>query len=103
MATFRHCISGALASAFHSSVQAQINLSEVPVASCAGNVISGTANYSTDIYFPTELSQRIPAGDFWAQSGAVWKFSTDTPGVKFGYAAIPGVGAHHRQIYRKRI
>ena len=50
------------------------------------------------MYFPTEQSQRIPAGDFWAQSGAVWKFSTDTPGVKFGYAAIPGVGAQSADI-----
>ena len=33
-----------------------------------------------------------------AQSGAVWEFSTDTPGVKFGYAAIPAVGAPSADI-----
>ena len=76
-----------------SSVQAQIALSEVPVASCAGNAISGTATYTTDMMLPTDQSQRIPAGDFWDQEGAVWEFSTDTPGVKFAFLGIPGAGA----------
>ena len=76
-----------------SSVQAQIALSEVPLASCAGNAISGTATYSTDMMLPTDETQRIPAGDFWDQFGAVWEFSTDTPGVKFGSLGIPGAGA----------
>ena len=76
-----------------SSVQAQIALSEVPLASCAGNAISGTATYTTDMMLPTDETQRIPAGDFWDQFGAVWEFSTDTPGVKFGSLGIPGAGA----------
>ncbi|MCJ1272566.1 hypothetical protein MMC21_000352 [Puttea exsequens] len=42
---------------------------------------------------PTGETQRIPAGDYWNQSGAVWVFSTDTAGIQFGFAAIPGEGA----------
>ena len=76
-----------------SSVQAQIALSEVPVASCAGNAISGTATYTTDMILPTDESQRIPVGDFWDQEGAVWEFATDTLGVKFAFLGIPGAGA----------
>lgn len=76
-----------------SSVQAQIALSEVPLASCAGNAISGTATYTTDMMLPTDETQRIPAGDFWDQFGAVWEFSTDTLGIKFGSLGIPGAGA----------
>lgn len=78
-----------------SYVQAQIALSEVPVASCAGNAISGTATYTTDMMLPTDETQNIPAGDFWDQEGAVWEFSIDTPGVKFGFLGIPGAGAEN--------
>ena len=81
-----------------SSVQAQIVLSEIPLPSCAGNALSGTATYTTDMILPTDESQRIPAGDFWDQEGAVWKFSTDTPGVKFGSLGIPGTGAPSEDI-----
>ncbi len=84
--------------AYCSSVQAQIAISEVPLASCAGNVVSGTATYTTDMMLPTDESERIPAGDFWDQEGAVWEFSTDTPGVKFGWLGIPGAGAPDADI-----
>ena len=76
-----------------SFVKAQILLSDIPVASCAGNVLKGTATYSTNLLMPTGETQRIPAGDYWNQSGAVWVFSTDTAGIQFGFAAIPGEGA----------
>lgn len=59
-----------------SSARAQISLSDIPVASCVGNVISGTATFSTSMSLATGLSQNIPAGDFWTQIGAVWVFST---------------------------
>ena len=90
-----HRLLSVLILAYCSSVQAQIALSEVPLASCAGNAISGTATYSTDMMLPTDETQRIPAGDFWDQFGAVWEFSTDTPGVKFGSLGIPGAGAEN--------
>ena len=73
-----------------SSVQAQIVLSTF---ACVGNAILETATYTTDMVLPTDESQRIPAGDFWDQGGAVWVFSTDTPGVIFGALGIPGAGA----------
>ena len=76
-----------------SCVQAQLILSEVPLASCAGKAISGTATYTTDMMLPTDESQRIPAGDFWDQEGAVWEFSIDTPGLRFAGLGIPGAGA----------
>lgn len=38
-------------------------------------------------------SQRIPAGDFWEQMGAVWVFSTDSEGIEFSGLGIPGTGA----------
>ena len=98
MAVFYGSLLAVLSFTFYPYVQAQINLSEVPVASCAGNVVSGTATYSTDMFLPTEKSQRIPPGGFWDQSGAVWEFSTDTPGVKFGYASIPGIGTPSADI-----
>lgn len=93
MWNFHYPFLGILTFAFNPSVRAQITLSEIQVASCASNVIAGTASYSTDMYLPTDEPQRIPAGNFWDQGGAVWEFSTDTPGIKFGFAEIPGTGA----------
>ena len=75
-----------------SAVKAQITLSDVPQASCNGDVATGTATISTDYTLPTG-SQRIPAGDFWDQMGAVWVFSTDTEGIQFSDLTIPGAGA----------
>ena len=85
-----HQLLSVLILTYCSSVQAQIVLSGF---ACVGNAILGTATYTTDMVLPTGESQRIPAGDFWDQSGAVWVFSTDTPGVIFGWAGIPGAGA----------
>ena len=93
MGRLYHLLLSVLVLTYCSSVQAQIALSEIPVASCAGNVISGTATYTTDMILPTDESQGIPAGDFWDQEGAVWEFSTDTPGIKFMGLGIPGAGA----------
>ncbi len=98
MGRLYHLLLSILILTYCSSVQAQIALSEIPVASCAGNVISGTATYTTDMILPTDESQRIPAGDFWDQEGAVWEFSTDTPGVKFVGLGIPGAGASEDDI-----
>ena len=85
-----HQLLSVLILTYCSSVQAQIALSGF---ACAGNAILGTATYTTDMVLPTDESQRIPAGDFWDQGGAVWVFSTDTPGVIFGALGIPGAGA----------
>lgn len=98
MDKFLRIVLAGLAFAFFPSVQAQIALFNIPVASCAGNVISGTATYSTSMSLATGTSQRIPAADFWTQFGAVWVFSTDTAEVKFGYASIPGVGSGSASI-----
>ena len=145
MKTFQRLVLSVLAVLSAASVQAQIALSEVPIVSCAGNVISGTATYTTSLTLETGTSQRIPAGDFckflmvirallssliiqnllksrvliWSlkdnmlvaskvmliidillgdQFGAVWVFSTDTTGVRFGFAGIPGVGAGSEDI-----
>jgi len=48
-----------------------------------------TLSQRSDANFP------ICVGD---QFGAVWVSSTDTTGVKFGYASIPGVGAPSADI-----
>ena len=93
MGRFHDRLLSVLILAYCSCVQAQIALSEVPLASCVGNAVSGTATYTTDMILPTDESQRIPAGDFWDQEGAVWEFSTDTPGVEFMGLGIPGAGA----------
>lgn len=77
---------------FLSVVRAQIIISEVPQASCAGEVATGTATFSTEMTLPTG-SQRIPAGSFWDQMGAIWVFSTDTDGITFSDLGIPGSGA----------
>ena len=98
MARFYHPLLSVLILTYCTSVQAQITLSEVPLASCSGNVISGTATYTTDMTLPTDESQRIPAGDFWDQESAVWVFSTDTPGVIFEGLGIPGAGAGSEDI-----
>ena len=90
MARLYHPLLSVLILTCCSSVQAQISLSEF---ACAGNAILGTATYTTDMVLPTDESQRIPAGNFWDQGGAVWVFSTDTPGVIFGALGIPGAGA----------
>lgn len=86
-----------LALPFLSLTRAQISLSDVPQDSCAGNVATGTATYSTDMTIPTG-TQRIPAGDFWDQMGAVWVFSTDTEGVEFSDLGIPGAGSPEADI-----
>ena len=75
-----------------SAVKAQISLSDVPQASCAGNAATATATFSTSMTIETG-SQRIPAGDFWEQMGAVWVFSTDSEGIEFSGLGIPGAGA----------
>ena len=98
MARFYHPLLSVLILTYCTSVQAQITLSEVPLASCSGNVISGTATYTTDMTLPTDESQRIPAGDFWDQESAVWVFSTDTPGIIFDGLGIPGAGAGSEDI-----
>ena len=98
MARFCHPLLSVLILIYCSSVQAQITLSEVPLASCSGNAISGTATYRTDMTLPTDESQRIPAGDFWDQESAVWEFSTDTPGIIFDGLGIPGAGAGSADI-----
>lgn len=93
MAKLHHRLLSVLILTYCSSVQAQIALSEIPLASCSGNALSGTATYTTDMTLPTDESQRIPAGDFWDQEGAVWVFETDTPGIVFDGLGIPGAGA----------
>ena len=98
MTRIYHWLLSVLILTYCSSVQAQITLSEVPLASCSGNAISGTATYTTDMILPTDESQRIPAGDFWDQESAVWEFSTDTPGIIFEGLGIPGAGAGSEDI-----
>lgn len=92
MAFLRAKAFSSLAFLLASTVRSQITISDVPQASCAGNVATGTATFSTEMTLPTG-SQRIPAGDFWDQMGAVWVLSTDTEGVEFSDLGIPGAGA----------
>ena len=72
-----------------SSVNAQISIPTL--TGCVGNP-AGTATFSTSLSLATG-SERIPAGDFWNQLGAVWVFSTDTEGIDFSQPGIPGYGA----------
>ena len=72
-----------------SSVNAQITLPTV--TGCVGNP-AGTATFTTDLTIETG-SERIVAGDFWNQLGAVWILSTDTEGIEFSQPGIPGYGA----------
>ena len=82
-------IVSALLVLFWSSVNAQITLPTV--TGCVGNP-AGTATYSTDLTVATG-TERIVAGDFWNQLGAVWVLSTDTEGIEFSQPGIPGYGA----------
>ena len=72
-----------------SSVNAQITLPTV--TGCVGNP-AGTATFTTDLTIETG-SERIVAGDFWNQLGAIWVLSTDTEGIEFSQPGIPGYGA----------
>lgn len=72
-----------------SITKAQITLPTL--TGCIGNP-TGTATYSTEMTVETG-TERIVAGDFWSQLGAVWVFSSDTEGVQFGQPGIPGYGA----------
>ncbi|KAL6721375.1 hypothetical protein ACLMJK_000478 [Lecanora helva] len=72
-----------------SAVNAQITLPTV--TGCVGNP-AGTATFTTDLSIATG-SERIVAGDFWNQLGAVWVLSTDTEGIEFSQPGIPGYGA----------
>ena len=69
-----------------SPANAQISLPTL--TGCVGNP-AGTATFSTSLSLVTG-SERIPAGDFWNQLGAVWVFSTDTEGIDFSQPGIPG-------------
>lgn len=71
------------------NVNAQITLPTI--TGCIGNP-AGTATYTTDLSIASG-SERIVAGDFWNQLGAVWIFSTDTEGIEFSAPGIPGYGA----------
>ena len=71
--------------------QAQVNLSPIDTATCAGQGSTGTATFSSDMTIATG-SQRIPAGKFWTQEGAIWVFDTNTPGIQLSDLAIPGGG-----------
>ena len=73
----------------YTSVNAQITLPTV--TGCIGNP-AGTATFTTDLSVETG-TERIVAGDFWNQIGAVWIFSTDTEGIEFSQPGIPGYGA----------
>ncbi len=74
---------------FWSCVNAQITLPTV--TGCVGNP-AGTATFSTVLSVSTG-SERIVAGDFWNQLGAVWILSTDTEGIELSQPGIPGYGA----------
>lgn len=72
-----------------STVKAQITLPSL--TGCVGNP-TGTATYSTQMTVETG-TERIVAGDFWSQLGAVWVFSSDSEAAEFGQPGIPGFGA----------
>ena len=72
-----------------SAVNAQVSLPTL--TGCVGNP-AGTATFSTSLSLSTG-TERIPAGDFWNQLGAIWIFSTDTEGIDFSQPGIPGYGA----------
>ena len=72
-----------------SSVNAQITLPTI--TGCVGNP-AGTATYTTDLSISTG-SERIVAGDFWNQLGAIWILSTDSKDIEFSQPGIPGYGA----------
>ena len=74
-----------------SDAQGSISIGSVPTSSCIGNPV-GTATFTSDVTIATG-SIRIPAGSFWNQAGALWEFSTDSNGLAFQDAGIPGYGA----------
>ena len=75
----------------YSDAQGSISIGSVPTSSCIGNPV-GTATFTSDVTIPTGPI-RVPADSFWNQAGALWEFSTDSKGLAFQDAGIPGYGA----------
>lgn len=75
----------------YSNGQGSISIGNVPTSSCIGNPV-GTATFTSDVTVASGPI-RVPADSFWNQAGALWEFSTDSKGLAFQDAGIPGYGA----------